>query len=200
MIKSKSFLLVVLIHSLFLFQAIKHTPPIIPKLSHKIKVQTVIHVPPAPILTSAPKPPPKAPPPKPKAAAKIATPAPPKPAPVPKKILAKPPDKPKPIPDIVPPTPIKRLNIESEPDPGALAQLIAVMQETLALPEVGEVKIELTITSEGKVKELKVLSSHSELNRHYLETHLPELIFPLREKGLFQHDDQTFVFAFHSVI
>lgn len=193
MTKWKSFLLVLFVHSFFLFQATKRPPVITPKIAHKIKVQTIIHTPSPPkppVVTQVKKPAPKpTPPPLPVPVKKV----------IPKKIIAKNPEKPKNTIDIAPPTPIKQLNLDSEQDPGALAALIAVMQETLSLPEVGKVKIELTITSQGKVKHLKVLSSESELNREYLETHLHELIFPVREKGLFQHDDQTFVFAFHSV-
>jgi hypothetical protein len=198
MTKSKSLLLVLLIHSFFLFQAIKREPLITPKVAHKIKVQTIIQTP--VVQTVAPAP--KAPPPKPKPAPKVIHKAAPKPTPAPpiqKKVAAKKVEPPKPLPDLIPPAPIQKLNIESEPDPTILANLIAIMQETLSLPEVGEVKIELTITAEGKVKELKVLSSHSDLNRQYLETHLPELIFPVREKGLFKQGNETFVFAFHSL-
>ncbi|MBP9841603.1 MAG: hypothetical protein KBC64_04170 [Simkaniaceae bacterium] len=200
MTKLKAFVLVLFIHSFFLFQAFQHKPILTPKVAHKIKVQTIVHT----------QPPPPKPKPAPKVVAKVAPKIVPKiiakpsptPAPVPKPKQTPPPApaKPKVAPEIIPPAPIKKLNVESEPDPGMIAHLIAIMQDTLALPEVGEVKIELTITSEGKVKELKVLSSHSELNRAYLETHLPSLIFPPKEKKFFGKDEETFIFAFHSLI
>ena len=192
MTKLKSFLLVFSLHVFFLFQATKSPPPIIPKIAHKIKVQTVVHTPPAAPVVSVKKTPPpavKLAPPKPKAAPKP-------PPPTVKKVVAKPPEPPKKkevVKEIIPPTPIKQLNIETEPDPGALAELIALMQKTLALPEIGEVKIELTVAADGKVKKLKVLASESEANRHYLETELPELSFP-------SDREQTFTFAFHSVL
>lgn len=56
--------------------------------------------------------------------------------------------------------------------------LISHLRHSLHLPDFGEVKIELILSSEGVVKSLRVLRAESRLNREYLEKQLPLLHFP----------------------
>lgn len=58
------------------------------------------------------------------------------------------------------------------------SSLIGYLQAYLHLPEVGEVQIQISLSKEGKVKNLKVVKSESEKNRKYLEQELPQLSFP----------------------
>lgn len=58
------------------------------------------------------------------------------------------------------------------------AILTSHLQQSLHLPEFGEVKIELVLSGNGRVKNLKVLRAESKLNREYLEKYLPSLEFP----------------------
>lgn len=56
--------------------------------------------------------------------------------------------------------------------------LISCLRSALDLPELGEVKIELTLSEDGMVEKLKVLSSESAKNRSYLEKTLHLIKFP----------------------
>lgn len=69
-------------------------------------------------------------------------------------------------------------------------QLINYLHETLHLPEVGEVKIELTLQKNGMVEKLVVLYAESLKNKAYLEKNLPLLKLPCMEKK------ETLVFTF----
>lgn len=70
--------------------------------------------------------------------------------------------------------------------------LITFLQNELHLPELGEVKIELIMSAQGKVISVKVLASESKKNEQYLEKHLPELSFP----KLTLSRNETFLFTF----
>ncbi|MBS0624739.1 MAG: hypothetical protein JSS32_01660 [Verrucomicrobia bacterium] len=56
--------------------------------------------------------------------------------------------------------------------------LVAYLQETLDLPEYGEVKIKLSIDRDGRVLDSSVLSSENSKNSEFLKKRLPELSFP----------------------
>jgi len=53
--------------------------------------------------------------------------------------------------------------------------LIAELKNSLNLPDFGEVKITITITPQGKITKLKVLSTKSKKNEEYLKNTLPKL-------------------------
>lgn len=53
--------------------------------------------------------------------------------------------------------------------------LILELQSALHLPDYGDVEVKLTISSNGRVKEIKVLSSQSEKNKNYLKDELPRI-------------------------
>jgi len=76
--------------------------------------------------------------------------------------------------------------------------LINTLRERLKLPGPGTVKLKLTLTKSGIIRALEVLSSESELNRGYLESHLKLLDFPPFEGDLEGTDEQTFLLSFCS--
>ena len=57
-------------------------------------------------------------------------------------------------------------------------RIAAMLQETLQLPEFGEVKIFLSIDRFGRLQSLEVLESKSTKNAEFLKNRLPELLFP----------------------
>jgi outer membrane biosynthesis protein TonB len=62
--------------------------------------------------------------------------------------------------------------------------LASFLHGALNLPEFGEVKIALTLKSDGSVEKVVVLFAESKKNRAYLEELLPKLRFPIKlEKG-----------------
>lgn len=69
-------------------------------------------------------------------------------------------------------------------------QLVSYLHEALHLPEMGEVKIELTLQKNGSVEKIVVLHAESLKNKAYLEKNLPLLRFPYLEKK------ETLVFTF----
>lgn len=75
-------------------------------------------------------------------------------------------------------------------------QLIECLHRSLALPDLGEVTIELKLRSNGLVAGLKVLKAESSKNRDYLEKHLPHVVFPPMEEALFKNEEKTFVLTF----
>lgn len=56
--------------------------------------------------------------------------------------------------------------------------LIRCLKESLDLPEIGQVKMEVTIDEHGTVMKLRILSSESDKNKHYLEKNLQLIKFP----------------------
>lgn len=56
--------------------------------------------------------------------------------------------------------------------------LVNCLKKGLILPEMGEVKVNLTIDHKGKVLKLETLESKSIWNKQYIEKHLPKLTMP----------------------
>jgi len=75
------------------------------------------------------------------------------------------------------------------------SQLVCFLHDTLSLPEVGEVKVELVVDKNGMVQKVIVLSSESEKNKQYLQTHLPRLKFPMQFE-----QDKTWTLTFSNEI
>ncbi len=65
-------------------------------------------------------------------------------------------------------------------NPSAVDQLMGFLHETLHLPDVGEVKIEMSVRKNGSVVKVVVLSSESKKNKEYLQKHLPLLQLPMQ--------------------
>lgn len=82
--------------------------------------------------------------------------------------------------------------VDGRVDEGAEEELLASFLHTsLNLPEIGEVKIQLTLKKDGTVGRLHVLQAESKKNKAYLEKHLPLLRFPL-----ILDKEKTFTFTF----
>ncbi len=60
-------------------------------------------------------------------------------------------------------------------------RLTQFLQSCLELPEEGMVKIQLTLSVDGRVRNLTFLSSESDANQRFLRHHLPSLLFPTPE-------------------
>lgn len=60
--------------------------------------------------------------------------------------------------------------------------LVKELQDNLSLPEYGEVKVSFTILPSGKITDVLILDSKSEINQSYLKNSLSELSFNNMEK------------------
>ena len=79
-------------------------------------------------------------------------------------------------------------------------KLIECLHLSLALPDHGEVTIEITLSSQGLVVGLNVLKAESTKNRDYLEKHLPQVVFPPLEGADAKQTQQKFVLTFYNEI
>jgi hypothetical protein len=61
--------------------------------------------------------------------------------------------------------------------------IASFLQETLTLPEFGEVRMFLSIDATGHLQSLEILTSKSEKNAAFLKNRLPELQFPCLNGG-----------------
>ncbi|HXF28746.1 MAG TPA: hypothetical protein VN457_02765 [Chlamydiales bacterium] len=57
-------------------------------------------------------------------------------------------------------------------------ELVTRLKLHLRLPEYGQVRMQLTLTKDGKVKNMTITSSKSKKNRDYVQNKLPQLTFP----------------------
>ncbi|WP_316359587.1 hypothetical protein [Candidatus Neptunichlamydia sp. REUL1] len=74
--------------------------------------------------------------------------------------------------------------------------LAHALKEELELPELGEVKLELTVSHTGQVLKLRILQALSEKNRRYLELNLPRLRLPPFSEDLKNENAHTFTLTF----
>lgn len=74
--------------------------------------------------------------------------------------------------------------------------LVQCLQEALNLPEVGEVKVELTLKRDGTFVQMKVLRSESERNKKFLEQELKKMTFPPFDENLKNEKEHAFVITF----
>lgn len=79
---------------------------------------------------------------------------------------------------------------------GALA---SYLQQELLLPEVGEVRVSLTLNCEGKCLKVEILSGASKENRNWLIKELETLSFPPFDGALKKEKEHTFVITFFSL-
>jgi len=96
---------------------------------------------------------------------------------------------------IVLPKLIKKLEIDGK-EGSYFDTLASFLKEALELPEVGGVKLELTLLSDGRVHSLKVVESMSENNKKYLQQELIFLGFPPFTNELKKERQHTFVLNF----
>lgn len=83
-----------------------------------------------------------------------------------------------------------------EDEQGYISTLVDYLQQNLQLPDVGEVKIALTLRPDGSIDNIKVLTAESEKNRKRLEENLPKLKFPRPKTDKNTKQAQTFIFTF----
>jgi len=72
--------------------------------------------------------------------------------------------------------------------------LVKELQDNLKLPEYGEVKISFTVLPSGKITDILILDSKSEINQNYLKNSLSELSFNNMEKIF--NEKQKFIVMF----
>jgi outer membrane biosynthesis protein TonB len=72
--------------------------------------------------------------------------------------------------------------------------LVHFLHESLSLPEIGEVKIQLTLRQDGTIAKLVVLKTESQKNKSYLEANLPLLRCPHLEDA--KKKEMTFALTF----
>ena len=104
------------------------------------------------------------------------------------------------------PQPIKELKAdhyqinyeENQPSHAYSDLLISFLKGTLQLPAFGSVKLALSLYKNGKIKNVNILYSDSEVNRLYLERELEILTYPLFTEDLSSHNMLTFTLTFFS--
>ena len=74
--------------------------------------------------------------------------------------------------------------------------LAHALKEELELPELGEVRLKLTVSHTGQVLKLRILQTLSEKNRRYLELNLPRLRLPPFSEDLKNENVHTFTLTF----
>lgn len=94
---------------------------------------------------------------------------------------------------------IPKLNVDSigEGKEGTYATtLIHYLQSKLELPEMGAVKIELTLKNDGTFVHMRFLESASSPNQKFLENELRYLKYPIFSGPLKEKKEHTFVITF----
>lgn len=76
-------------------------------------------------------------------------------------------------------------------DDSEISHLMGFLHDTLHLPDVGEVKIQITVRKNGTVDKVVILNAESKKNKDYLQKHLPLLQLPLTFD-----QDKTWVITF----
>ena len=97
---------------------------------------------------------------------------------------------------VIPPV-ISQLQIDSPMETGSDIQgIVGQLRESLTLPEIGEVEIELTLSRAGGVRRLRVIRSESTKNRRYVERRVPKLKFSPFKHELKKDGDHTITLIF----
>lgn len=127
--------------------------------------------------------------------------APPKESPKPKEsVSAPPPAKELPIPKRLPQKMASLQNIEEKDEELPVQeQLIAFLQNTLELPEYGEVKVRLEFDRWGTLKQCTILEAKSPKNSEFLKNRLPELVFPCFNDKRLTQEPLVFTITFYNV-
>ncbi len=95
--------------------------------------------------------------------------------------------------------PLSRLTIDEASSQKAdlfTSALIKRLQEDLDLPDLGDVKIELTLKNNGQFAKMQILQSKSNRNCKFLENKLPRLHYPPFNGSLKNKTEHTFVITF----
>lgn len=83
-------------------------------------------------------------------------------------------------------------NVSSETSRTYEEEVALYLKHRLQLPEYGEVKIKLTLSANGKVTSVKILSASSAKNRTLVETKVPKITFPPFDARLEGEKTHTF--------
>ena len=104
----------------------------------------------------------------------------------------------KPVPLLPLPGRIHALHIDTplEEQSSYLTLAIQTLQQTLELPEDGDVKVELTVLKSGDVEKFQILYAESDKNRYYLESALARLHLPQFSGELARQSRHTFRLIF----
>jgi|GEM_PF-2219879 len=78
--------------------------------------------------------------------------------------------------------------------------LMEALEESLHLPELGEIKVELTLKRDGSIVKLNFLKSESKKNKTYLEKNLPSLNFPPFDEAYLGKESHTFILNFQATL
>lgn len=99
------------------------------------------------------------------------------------------------IPQKIKPKEKKQFQLEIE-DASYHEYLISFLQNSLELPEYGEIKAKLTIDRFGRLLTCEIIDSRSKKNSQVLKNRLPELVYPcLNDYGILDAT-QTFTITF----
>lgn len=96
---------------------------------------------------------------------------------------------------------IESMNIDSSADESSYYGLLtSKLRSSLQLPEMGQVKISLTLDQTGKVIKVQSLGSKSPLNVIYIESNVPSISFPPFGKSFGNEKEHTFIITFTNEI
>ena len=116
-----------------------------------------------------------------------------------KEVLSKIETEPPPPSTVLLPKPIHTLSIDSRDTNEETDYSISLahsLKEGLELPEIGEVKLRLTVSQRGRVLKVDILSAASIKNRRYLEFNLPNIPLPPFSEDLKNESAHTFTLHF----
>lgn len=85
---------------------------------------------------------------------------------------------------------------ESSQHTDYLSTLMGIFSSSLELPEIGNVKGRLTLTTEGIFFDFEILESKSTKNSAYLQNNLPQLQYPQFNTGVKSKEQVSFVITF----
>lgn len=77
-------------------------------------------------------------------------------------------------------------------DQGYLSILAGCLRCSLRLPEYGDIRVSLCLSSQGSIVEIKILNAENENNKRYVEKVLPTVLFPAFEKYFKNEKNHTF--------
>lgn len=81
---------------------------------------------------------------------------------------------------------------------GYREEVMLLLKSLLRLPEHGNVKVELTLSRDGRVASVIVVSTDSKRNKEYVEKAIPEVVFPSFGKHFVNQQEHTFLITLAS--
>lgn len=77
-------------------------------------------------------------------------------------------------------------------------ELAGRLKLILRLPEYGMVNVRLTVDRRGRVKKIEIIAAESETNKKYIESELPQLVFPAFGSNFGGEPDHTFLISLNN--